>query len=69
MTPTTELTLHPIGPTAFDILMERLDDLAYQLDDTERRGIRIETRLVKLLEHNGLDEQGTPVRKATRRIA
>ena len=65
--PSSVLTLHPIGPTAFDALMDRLEDLAYQLDDAERRGARVETRLVRLMAHSGLDEQGNPAR-ATRSI-
>jgi hypothetical protein len=58
-----EVSLHPIGPIAFDALMESLTDLRYQLDDAERRGIRMETRLVKLMAHHGLDEQGNALRK------
>jgi hypothetical protein len=58
-----EVALHPIGPTAFDALMESFTDLRYQLDDAERRGIRMETRLVKLMAHHGLDEQGNALRK------
>jgi len=59
---TQELTLHPIGPTAFDAIMESLVDIQYQLDEADRRGIRIETRLCKLMEHSGLDGSGSPVR-------
>jgi hypothetical protein len=61
-----EVALHPIGPTAFGTLMESLTDLRYQLDDAERRGIRMETRLVKLMAHHGLDEQGNALRKQVR---
>jgi hypothetical protein len=63
MSDTTTLLRHPIGPSAFDTLMETLTDIRYQLDDSERRGARIETRLVRLMANAGLDEQGNPVRK------
>ena len=53
------VTLHPIGPTAFDALMDKLID-------AERRGARMETRLVRLMAANGLNEQGDPLRKQIR---
>lgn len=48
------VTLHPIGPTAYDHLMS-------EMIDSRRRAVRMETRLCKLMEHFGLDETGRPV--------
>lgn len=47
----------------FEELMNRIDALTDMAHDAERRGIRVETRLCKLMKHNGLDEQGNPTRK------
>jgi hypothetical protein len=45
------VTLHPIGPTAYDKLMS-------EHIETKRRLTRMETRLCKMMVHFGLDELG-----------
>lgn len=40
--------LHPIGPTAFDALMAKLNAMQYIL-------MRTETRLCKLIQHVGAE--------------
>ena len=58
------IQFHPIGPTAFDHLNSRLET-------AERRAVRIETRLVRLMEFMGADTHGDlldypPSRRAQR---
>lgn len=42
---------HPIGPSAYDAIMSRLKE-------SQRRQVRLETKLCKLMEHLGV---ATPV--------
>lgn len=53
-----DFTHHPIGPTAFDAIMARLKE-------SNRRQVRLETKLCKLMEHMGLAAPviGAPVER------
>lgn len=42
------VTLHPVGPTAYDALMQELQNI-------QRRLVRIETRQVKTMTHQGVN--------------
>ena len=43
----TPFTHHPIGPSAYDAIMGKLKE-------ANRRQVRLETRLCKLMEHLGM---------------
>ena len=47
---------HPIGPNAYDAIMA-------QLEMMNRRVMRTETRLVRLLASHGLTPEGFPVQQ------
>lgn len=52
-----ESDMHSVNPTNYP-----RTDQSDQLDDIERRLVRIETRLTKLLHHFGLRSDGNPYR-------